>query len=404
MDEKKKILFVDDDVNSLDSLRRMLSRMRREWHVEFAEGGEAALKLMETEPFDVIVADMRMPVMDGAQLLTQVKERYPGMVRIILSGHSNPDLIMNSIGPCHQFLAKPCSSEKLKDTINRACALRSLLNDEKIQTNLAKLDGIPSIPSLYAELQIELKKQDASIKTVSKIIAKDPGMSAKILQLVNSAFFGLPRHISSVEQAVSLLGLEIINALVLSTQVFHMFDIEKIKEFSIEKLANHNLAVGACAKRIAEFEKTDKKIAEQAFMAGLLHDVGKLVLAATDSESYQSVLNYAQAQEIELWQAEVYSLNNSHAEVGAYLLGLWGLPDTIVEAIAYHQNPSSCLSTEFGSLAAVHAANVIYYQTNKGHAIGKAAEFDMAYLESVGCREKIDSWKEVCEELNGEEE
>ncbi|KAA3618933.1 MAG: HDOD domain-containing protein [Calditrichaeota bacterium] len=398
--EEKRVIFVDDDVVSLKSLRRMLIKMPNQWEFEFADSGESALDILKKEPFDVVVADMRMPKMDGAQLLTKIKEIYPGMVRIILSGHSSKDMIIDSIGPCHQFLAKPCQSDVLINTIKRACALRELLGDESLQTSLAKLEGIPSVPQIYVELNAEIKSPTASLRKVSQIIAKDMGMSVKILQLVNSAFFGLPRHISNIEQAVSLLGMEIISALVLSTKVFSLFKAKKIEHFSIEWLTNHNFIVGNFAKIIAQEEGCSKKICEQAFLAGLLHDIGKLILCTIHGELYGDAVAHAEDEAIEITKSEYKFFNSSHAGIGAYLLGLWGLPDPVIEAIAFHHNPGHCLGSEFSPLAAVHAADVLYYNLNPTTKKVQKMGFDKTFLENLDVWNKVDVWRELCQNLS----
>ncbi len=398
MDEKR-VIFVDDDVISLKSLRRMLTKMPKSWEFEFADSGEKALDILSQDHFDVIVADMRMPKMDGAQLLTQVQKKYPGIVRIILSGHSNREMIISSIGPCHQFLAKPCQSDVLINTIKRACALRELLGDERLQSSLAKLEGIPSVPHIYVELNTEINSPSGSLKKISQIIAKDMGMSAKILQLVNSAFFGLPRHVSNVEQAVSLLGMEVINALVLSSKVFSLFETPKLPNFSIDALSKHNFVVGNFAKAISQEEKCEKKVSEQAFLAGLMHDIGKLIFCTIYGKRYGDAITSAEQEKVEITVAENDYFKSSHAGIGAYLLGLWGLPDPVVEAIAFHHNPGEFPAEEFGPLAAVHAADVIYHELHPNATNMKKLKFDEMFFKKLDVMDKADTWRALCQDI-----
>ncbi|MFQ5753214.1 MAG: response regulator, partial [bacterium] len=220
---KKRILFVDDEVNVLQGLQRMLRSMRNEWQMEFALCGQKALEIMSQTPFDMIVSDMRMPGMDGAELLNEVMQRYPDIVRIILSGQASKEEIIKSIGPTHQYLPKPCDAEKLKATIARAFAQHDLLKDRKLKELVSRMKSLPSLPSLYLELQKELQSLEVTMAKVGEIISKDVGMTAKILQLINSAYFGLPVHVSSAVHAAKLLGPEIIKSLVLSVQIFSMF-------------------------------------------------------------------------------------------------------------------------------------------------------------------------------------
>ena len=396
---KKHILFVDDDVNSLRSLKRMLIKLSDQWDMGFVEEPEKALEMMAMNSYDVIVADMRMPKMTGAQLLEVVKEKYPGIVRIILSGHSNKNIIMNSIGPCHQFLAKPCRSDVLVNTVDRACVLRELLHDEKLKESLTRLEGIPSTPQVYLELEKEINSPDVSLKNVGKIIAKDVGLSAKILQLINSAFFGMPRHVSTVEQAVSLLGLDVINAIVLSSSIFSLFNVNQVKNFSVERLSQHNLQVANFAKAIMIHEQMDKKLCEQTFMAGLLHDVGELILASIYRSEYGEAIRTAISQEILLYEAELLHFNASHQEIGAYLLGLWGLPDPIIEVLAYHHQPGLCFDKEFSALTAVHCADYIHYQFEANTNGLRKTILDRDYIDMLSIQHKLSEWSELCEKL-----
>ena len=353
----KRILFVDDELNVLDGLRRMLRPMRNEWELAFASGGREALTMLAESHFDVVVSDMRMPDMDGAQLLSEVKQRYPQVIRIVLSGHSEEEAILRSVGPTHQYLAKPCDPEQLRNVIGRACALHELLGEDSLRELVSQMTTIPSLPATYTEIVAELQSPDASIKRIGEIVSKDVGMTAKILQLVNSAFFGLRRHVSDPSQAASFLGVDTLKSLVLSVHIFSQLQDAKIEGFCLETLWDHSAATGALAKRIAASAGDDVEgLRDHSLMAGLLHDAGKLVIAANLPGKYASVLAVAEREQHELWVAEREILKNTHAEVGAYLLGLWGLPDPIVEAVAFHHNPRRCLGDGFTPLTAVHAA------------------------------------------------
>ncbi|KAA3654773.1 MAG: HDOD domain-containing protein [Calditrichaeota bacterium] len=396
----KRVLFVDDDEESLSSLRRMLIKMPDQWEFKFADNGESALEILKHKEYDVIVADMRMPKMDGAQLLGEVLHKYPGMVRIILSGHSNQEMIMNSIGPCHLFLAKPCRSEELINTIQRTCALRDLLGNESLQKLIAKLDVIPSVPHIYTKLKTELKSPNSSLRRISQIIATDIGLSTKILQLVNSAFFGLPRHVSTVEQAVNLLGIDIITTLVLSTKIFSIFKTHQQKKFSIEWLNGHNLIVARYAKAIAQAQNCNKKMQEHAFLAGMLHDVGKLILYTIYSEQYDKVIDFAEESELQLHESELKHFKSTHAAIGAYLLGLWGLSNTVVEALAYHHNPENILNLEFSLLTAVHTADALYYELHSNSLRTKISTINYEYIDGLGLLTKVDLWRELCRDIS----
>lgn len=404
---KRRILFVDDEPNVLQGLQRMLRSMRNEWEIEFAGGGEEALQKMEQAPFDVIVSDMRMPGMNGAQLLKEVARRYPDTVRIVLSGHSDREYILQLVTTTHQYLAKPCDAETIKDTVNRACALRDLLASEELSALVSQVKSLPSLPSLYTRIIEILQSDDPSLQKIGQIVSEDIAMSAKVLQLVNSSFFGIARRISNPVQAVMFLGLETVKALVLSVHIFAKWDSAKVRGFDIERLRHHSMAVGALAKRLAETEQLSTRETDEAFTGGLLHDVGKLILAASLPDKYQQVLVESRKQNIPIWQAEEKAFGASHAEVGAYLLGLWGLPSSIVEAVAWHHRPAECPARTFCPLTTVHVADALWYQETfadeQDHMPAQETGLlDAGLIESMGLLERLPAWRGILQQTMGQ--
>jgi len=395
----KRVLFVDDEPRVLDGLRRMLRPLRTEWETHFAPSAEAALVELSRTEFDVIVSDTSMPGRDGGSLLSEVKERFPRVVRIILSGHADREMVLRTIGPAHQYLAKPCDAETLKEAVTRASALRNLLSSEPLTQLLSRIETLPSLPRSYAQLEEELLSEDASTQVVGRIISKDLGMTAQILKLVNSAFFGLPRHISSPLQAVNLLGLETIRALFLTAQVFSQFEGHRLPGADLETISHHSQGVGVMSRAIASVHKCGKKETEEALISGLLHDVGKLVLAANLPRQYAQAMALAPLREIPIWQAELDVLGASHAGVGAYLLGLWGFSDQILEAVAFHHNPAECRHQGFGTLTSVHVADALFYEDRPLEDGVVKPRVDEAYAESLGLSESLPLWRDRCHEI-----
>ena len=353
-----------------------------------------ALDLMEEQRFDVVVSDMRMPVMDGAQLLNEIKDRYPDVIRIILSGYADRKLIMDSLGVTHQYLSKPCDAETLKAAVARALSLRSLFKeDPSFQPLISRIHTLPSLPSLYLEIMNELRSPEATISSISQIIARDPAMTAKLLQLVNSAFFGLPQTVSTPEQAVKLLGLDMMRTLVLSTHVFKQCDHQSIQGADLDPLWRHSSIVGIFSKQIAIFEGADAQVSGEAMMAGLLHDIGKLVLLVNLPEDYARLHKLMQREDADLLELEHLSFGATHAEIGAYLLGLWGLPNVIVDAVARHHHPAERLGSGFSPLAAVYVANIL---ANEFAGTGDKAEeiIDWDYLQEHAVR--LPKWRDLC--------
>lgn len=383
------ILFVDDEPNILDGFRRMLRSMRRDWQMFFAVGGAEALSLLEKQPFDVVVSDMKMPGIDGARLLGEVSERYPHIIRIILSGYSEKDMIMKSVGTTHQYLSKPCDLDVLKSTVKRVCALRDLLTGEHLRRLVSQMPTIPSLPTLYGELLAELNKTEPSSRSVAAIVKKDIGMTVKILQIVNSAFFGLQRRISDSNEAIEFLGLDTISSLALGLGIISQFEKKGAPGGLLTRLWEHSLAVGAIAKKIASEENA--VIASDAFTAGLLHDIGEVVLAVNLPMQFIEAQKIVEDEKISRSEAERRIFGTTHAEVGAYLLGLWGLPTPVVEAVAYHHKPLESHSETFSALTTVHIANALRRAEQQKN---QNPYFDEEYLCKLGLTEKVLNWQQ----------
>jgi putative nucleotidyltransferase with HDIG domain len=387
----KSILFVDDEPRVLNGLKRMLFPFGDLWLTEFAAGGAEALAILAERNFDVIVADMRMPVMNGAELLAEVTRRFPHMVRIILSGTWDQDLRMQAAMTAHQYLSKPCDPEMLKATLDRAFTLREVLMSPGLKELISRTVSLPSAPAIYTQLIQALRNPEVSAQQLGAMIAQDIGMSAKVLQLVNSAFFGLRRHIANPEEAVFFLGVDTIKALTLSISAFSMFSASKCPRFSIDALQRHSTAVAAIAREIAKFQKITKLDVDDTFAAGLLHDVGKLVLVANHPELYDRVLNAVARGEKSAIEAEREVFGTTHAEVGGYLLWLWGLPDTVVEAVTFHHRPSACPAERFGPLTGVHVANILELSV-AFDAPARETDVDTDYLARIGAVQQLPEW------------
>jgi putative nucleotidyltransferase with HDIG domain len=390
----KVLLFVDDEARVLQGLQRQLRNMRSEWDMNFMENGRAALEFMASRPVDVLVSDMMMPEMDGAELLIEVSKRHPNTIRIVLSGHAEREAVLRLVGPAHQYLSKPCDAEELRCAVARAFALRDLLTNDNLKQLATRIKSLPTIPAIYQRLTNELRKEDASMEQIGEIISHDVGMTSKILQLVNSAFFGLPQPISNPADAVMYLGLSTVRSLVLSLQVFSQFENPHLAGFSVNALADHCWTTAVLARRIARVERSDTKMIDQCFLAGLLHDIGRIILADGLPEQYAKVWNEGRQNHQPLWQLEQAEFGATHADVGAYLLGLWGLPNPIVEAVALHHCPGSCIAPGFSPLSAVHVANAFAYE--KAGAPADSLHIDHDYLTKFGLTDRLPDWREAC--------
>ncbi len=391
---KQHILFVDDEPNLLHGLRRMLRPMRQSWDMHFAESGPDALQIIDQQPCDVVVSDMRMPGMDGSQLLHKVRQYSPETIRFILSGHSDQNIILRSVGPTHQFLAKPCGAVELKRTLAHACRLRHLLPDHKLLRLVTSIERLPSIPSLYHQVIEALQEPTADLATIAELLACDMGMTAKILQIVHSAFFGLQRQLSSPIQAVEVLGLDTLQAIVLKAHVFTAVEDPISYDSALQTLWANSLAIATCAREIMAAEGGDAAGLDDAFAAGLLHDVGTLVLIHHLPELYDRSRELITTQSLSVCDAERDVIGATHAQVGTYLMGLWGLSDIIIDALAYHHQPSACPTQAWSPLAAVHVAEALVHEWLPNITVGTPPALDTAYLETLGLWHRLPIWRE----------
>ena len=386
----------------MKGLQRSLRKMRNEWEMTFVSSSKEALEILDTGSFDVIVSDLRMPEMDGAQLLAEVKSKHPEVVRIILSGQVEQETTFRSVQLAHQSLSKPCDADILKHTLNKLFALRNLLEDESIKRILSQTETLPSLPAIYTDVVSELQTPDPSVKKIGEIISADLAMTAKILQVVNSAFFGLVRKISNPREAVMLLGTDTIKALVLSVKIFSELNQKKFGWFNFDELFNHSMSVSMLAQTITKEERLDQKLVNNSVMAGMFHDLGKLILVTNFHEAYQKVLTEAGQTKQNLWDLESEVFGTSHAEIGAYLMGLWGLEYPVIEAIAFHHQPGKSLSNAAGLLTAVHFGDAFdrFKKTDKGlNGENGLRQLDRRYLESLGVTARIKDWQTACKEL-----
>lgn len=396
MSQKIKFLFVDDDPKVLHGLRRTLNHMRSEWDIAFAENGPKALACLAEQSFDVLVTDLRMPGMDGSQLLKKVREEYPHIIRIALSGQTSQEIFLQAMGPLHQYLSKPCNTEILKETVDRIFAVKKLVKNESLYRVISQLEALPVLSSIKSQLLLELESEDSTIHHLANLISQDIGLSTKILQIANSAYFGVPKQSQSIAQAVIFLGCNMIKYLIVSSQLFSHFSNIPLSGFSLEKLWHHSITVGQWAKAIAEKENGNPEIITLALLTGLVHDIGKLILATYLPEKYQEVIQRQQEDADLAYMVERQIIGITHAEVGAYLLGLWGFHAKIVEAVACHHLSTSPTDTCNEFFPFVYAANYFTQEMDSNtSAENDSVIFQESYLAKPGLTQCLSDWRKL---------
>lgn len=395
----KRVLFVDDEVRILDGLRRMLRPMRNEWEMAFVSGAKAAMDEMAGFPFDVIVTDMRMPGMDGTALLEQVREQYPEVTRIVLSGHTEMATALRIVPIAHQFLAKPCDAGRLRQAIEHACHLQVLLADISVRSLVGGLGDLPALPRIYDALNRALGDPDSSLAKITSIVEQDIGISAKVLQLANSAFFGSSRPVTSIQNAVGYMGLNALKCLVLSVEIFKAFEPKtKVHGFSMDSMQRHALLTAQIAARLP----VPRHFAEVAFVSSTLHDVGKLIQAWKLSASFAETIRESLDEHLPLYKVEERAHGFSHAEMGAYLLGIWGLPYPVVETVALHHSPNRVPHQEFDAVAAVYVANLLAHRIDPAqNQTEPESDFEQSEqdLRDLGVLDSIPAWYDMVKDV-----
>jgi HD-like signal output (HDOD) protein/CheY-like chemotaxis protein len=332
---KTRVLFVDDEADLLASLRVALRRDRAEFDMTFLDNAKNALQLLETQPFDVVVSDMRMPGMDGATFLREVRKLHPDSVRVVLSGQADEQMAMRAIPVAHQWLHKPCEREVLLDTLRRAMASRQSLQREELRRIVGATAVVPSVPHLYAELMEAMARPDTGLDAIAQVIGRDPGMASKILQLANSALFGRTKPLLDVQGALALLGLRTIAHLVLAVELFEVLRAPAAEPDIGLRVERRALQLSRLTGRMLQ---ADPQAATIGATVGLLHEVGALVMLRHDGGGYLETRRLVAADAIDIATAERRVFGATHAEVGAAVLGSWGLPIDIVDVILNHHD------------------------------------------------------------------
>jgi HD-like signal output (HDOD) protein len=390
---RKHVLIVDDEPEHFAHFSEALVGLCPDWELAFVKSCEEAMSHLEAYPCDAVVADMNMPEITGAQLLNEVSKWYPKTLRLITASSMNKEMVMKCVLGAYEFLPKPCEPEALRDAVVRAFTLDQLIGDEDMKRLVSRIRTFPSIPSLYFEVLKELRNPDASSERIGEIIARDLAMSTKVLQALNSAFYALPRQITDPTEAVNILGFEMVKSLVLCIQVYSQFDKVKPYYFSIDRLWRHSTAVAQVARKIAYQEGLGSEIADEAYTAGLLHDIGKLVLVTNFEGEYKKVQQLEQTDKKPHWEAEKIVFGASHAEVGAYLIGNWGMPVSLAETTCYHHCPSRSEKKEFNSLTLVHAANSLIYESQPKEGVQPV--IDETYMAELGLEGHTKMWRDM---------
>jgi HD-like signal output (HDOD) protein len=379
----KDILFVDDDRDLLDSVRARLYKHRHDWNMQFVVSGDEAIAAMEKHRFDLVVSDVRMPGMDGGQLLTVVKQRWPNAMRIIVSGYSDPVQAVRLTSLAHQYVAKPCDGRELENIIERCFHLKDMLGQESLRKVVGRIGTLPAMPKTYGLLQAALAQPSVTAAEIGDIVNADAAIAIKVLQITNSAFFRLRKPMVRIKDAVTYLGFATVRNLVLSAEIFSTWQPSKgLSDVDPERLQNHAQCAAAACKALAGGRASP----DDAWLAGLLHDIGYWIMVQECPQELASALELARAENLPLIECERRILGATHAEIGAYLLGLWGLPYAIVEAVAWHHTPQAVTPHGYDLVGALAVSHALIDPANAYAIISPSQpdpQVDASYLASL---------------------
>jgi putative nucleotidyltransferase with HDIG domain len=382
-----RILFVEDDPIVMDNMRRVLSIMRRQWDMKFFKSAEEALVAMNDRPFDVIVTDFAMPGMNGSELLAMVQYQFPRAVRVLMANTDEVETSVAGASVAHRIMRKPCDPGELSLAILRAFELEQRLSDPDLQSMISEVGTLPSPSQSVIALNDLLSQDDASLDDICAVIQDNVSMTAKVLQVVNSAYFSLRNPISDVRDAITYLGVDAIRNLCVAMELMKAFEeAPPMVQAIVDEIHERSIAVAHVAREIS----TDRNMGSVAYVAAMLHDVGLLVLATQMPERFLELRVHTMRSNLALTEVELEVFGAHHADIGAHILDLWGLPFDIVEAVARHHDAMDVPTTELDVLHAVHIAEAIVSSQEAGE---QAWEYDGAldeeYLKALGVNEQV---------------
>lgn len=396
---RHRLLLVDDDPQIRRSIERFMRTMERDWDVVTAGSSDEAIQELSRQSMDVVISDLDLgcPGMNGVELLNFVQEQHPETVRFVLSGESGRDLMVRTVALAHLFLSKPFDSQELRTNLKRALGLRQILENPAARALVGESNRLPSPPRVFREVVSLLSEKRSSVERVARVIETDIALSAQLIRLVSSAYFGLPQRIRSVQGAIAFLGFQTIKTLVLSLAILQDFvPGRKIPGFDLSELSRNAMLTACIAREIAGKPATG----EDAFAAAMLRDCGRLLLAQRKPVEYAEVVQRCRAENRPLHVVETEMFGVSHAEIGAYLLGVWGLPEPVIEAVARHHLPQSAVATRLDATLAVNLAEKLALDPDvfAAESSEDSTLVDMSHLRELGLATELPRWRESARE------
>ena len=388
-----RILLVEDDPLLRELYSSIADDLGSQFHIRTSADAMTALSLIEKEPVDIVVSDLEMPGMSGGEFLTQLERTQPETMRVVISGYTDELAVARCLMFGHRYLLKPVNRKQIVDLMRRVAGLKQKVTQKKIKAILGASHVIPTPPEIYLRLTEALDTPNTSMEELAEIVELDPGLTAKILQIVNSVAFCPVAPVTNVLEGVKMLGVEALRTMILDLHVQKFFD-KRIKDKKLlRKIWNHSMKTAVRARELARAENLSAAESQTCFSAGLLHDVGKLIFAAHSGDEFAGIVERSEKKKEPLDKLETEVFGATHADIGAYLLGMWGLPESIVSAVELHHSLDRITTRGFTPLAAVHIAQNLEPQEHRLEPL------NLEFVDRIGVTAKLPAWKEMLASL-----
>ncbi len=360
------ILFIDEEQQILNSLQQLLQS--ENWACHFATSSSQALDFLQSHPVDLVVSEAKTTITDGIQLMTEIRSRYPAVIRIFLTGVATQDDIVNALaeGQVQQIIPKPWIDQELKEIIRSAIrqSNQQKKHSPEFQVLINSIPLLPSLPESYANVRSCIIGDEVDIEKMADYISQDVAIASALLHWANSALFAQRFQVDTIKKAIIVLGTDIVENLILSESVNRTIagKLPEIKGFDFVKFKKHSMATAVLARLlIKSLLPTDFAQHDRAFIAGLLHDMGKLAAANFFPSQFEKAIELAKKTRRPLLEAEIENYGSQHAELGSFLAEWWALPPFITQAVCWHHQPDSTPIHQ-DVIAATYVANLLSYQ------------------------------------------
>lgn len=393
---RSHILFFGFDGNSQGDLNRLKSTLTENWQVDIATDIEILQANTENQPVDIVVSCGYNLDSSKLEKLVQIEEVQPNAVRILISNSEDRAIMTKAAESFHRIVPPTIETSVFETMLNNSISLHHLLSNDSIRDRISSIKSLPSSPDLYKKITSQLSSDKATIGSIAELISKDISITTKLLQLVNSAYFGLQQRVETVFKAINMLGIDTVKSIVFAAGVFGQFDDPKIPGYSIESIYNNSMTVAARARLIAQVFDNVQINPENILMAGMMHDVGKLMMLGHFQQELTESIKLAKAKSTNLYLAQKEIMGVTDAEIGAYLLSLWAIPDQILEAVAFRYTPSQIKSPSVNTLTAVHLAYAITYDETNNIRKDEQSAIDFDYIGQIGMKDYIPNLRMLC--------